>query len=130
MCCPKGWKRFQEKCYYLSTDRMSWLESEQNCTGMGSHLVVINSEAEQVCAGLREGHSSHRHGARPWQGLRAPPCPAGEWGCPFWVPSALAPLWHQPQPMGTLPPALLSLHLMDIVFFPGVPLQLGKRSIY
>ncbi|NXK02603.1 CLC4E protein, partial [Herpetotheres cachinnans] len=47
MCCPKGWKRFQESCYYLSTDRTSWAESEQNCTGMGSHLVVINSEAEQ-----------------------------------------------------------------------------------
>ncbi|NXJ96512.1 CLC4E protein, partial [Corythaixoides concolor] len=47
-CCPKGWRRFQEKCYYLSADTMSWLESEQNCSGMGSHLVVINSKAEQV----------------------------------------------------------------------------------
>ncbi|KAM6418110.1 C-type lectin domain family 4 member D-like [Pluvialis apricaria] len=47
-CCPKGWKRYQEKCYYLSTDEMSWAESVQNCTGMGSHLVVINSEEEQV----------------------------------------------------------------------------------
>ncbi|XP_030315381.1 C-type lectin domain family 4 member E isoform X1 [Calypte anna] len=46
-CCPKGWRRFQEKCYYLSNDLMSWAESEQNCTGMGSHLVVINSKAEQ-----------------------------------------------------------------------------------
>ncbi|NXR09923.1 CLC4D protein, partial [Semnornis frantzii] len=47
-CCPKAWKRFQKNCYYLSTDKMSWVESEQNCTGMGSHLVVINSKAEQV----------------------------------------------------------------------------------
>ncbi|KAM9388191.1 C-type lectin domain family 4 member E-like [Phaethornis superciliosus] len=46
-CCPKGWRHFQEKCYYLSGDLMSWAESEQNCTGMGSHLVVINSKAEQ-----------------------------------------------------------------------------------
>ncbi|XP_040450273.1 C-type lectin domain family 4 member A isoform X2 [Falco naumanni] len=46
-CCPKGWKRFQGSCYYLSTDVMSWDDSKQNCTGMGSHLVVINSEAEQ-----------------------------------------------------------------------------------
>ncbi|KAM9030311.1 C-type lectin domain family 4 member A-like isoform 2-T2 [Ara ararauna] len=46
-CCPKGWKRFQGSCYYLSGDVMSWAESEQNCTGMGSHLVVINSKAEQ-----------------------------------------------------------------------------------
>ncbi|NXT56695.1 CLC4E protein, partial [Pluvianellus socialis] len=48
MCCPKGWKYFQEKCYFLSADKMSWVESVQNCTGMGSHLVVISSEAEQV----------------------------------------------------------------------------------
>ncbi|NXV25157.1 CLC6A protein, partial [Cepphus grylle] len=48
MCCPNGWKRFQKSCYYLSTDTMFWVESVQNCTGMGSHLVVINSAAEQA----------------------------------------------------------------------------------
>ncbi|NWR19969.1 CLC6A protein, partial [Emberiza fucata] len=47
-CCPKGWIRFQGSCYFLSTDTMSWAESAQNCTGMGSHLVVITSKAEQV----------------------------------------------------------------------------------
>ncbi|KAM6438696.1 C-type lectin domain family 4 member E-like [Rhynochetos jubatus] len=46
-CCPKGWKRFQKGCYFLSEDAMPMDESVQNCTGMGSHLVVINSEAEQ-----------------------------------------------------------------------------------
>uniref|UniRef100_A0A8D0F7W4 C-type lectin domain-containing protein n=1 Tax=Strix occidentalis caurina TaxID=311401 RepID=A0A8D0F7W4_STROC len=48
MCCPKGWKLFQKSCYYISGNVMPWAESVQNCTGMGSHLVVINSEAEQV----------------------------------------------------------------------------------
>ncbi|NXM40762.1 CLC4D protein, partial [Gymnorhina tibicen] len=48
MCCPKGWRRFQRSCYFLSLDTMSWTESEQNCTGMGSQLVVITSKAEQV----------------------------------------------------------------------------------
>ncbi|XP_040985415.1 C-type lectin domain family 4 member A-like isoform X1 [Aquila chrysaetos chrysaetos] len=47
-CCPKGWKRFQKSCYFFSNDTMHGIESEQNCTGMGSHLVVINSEAEQA----------------------------------------------------------------------------------
>ncbi|XP_066195213.1 C-type lectin domain family 4 member E-like [Sylvia atricapilla] len=47
-CCPKGWRRFQRSCYFLSLDMMNWAESEQNCTGMGSQLVVINSKAEQV----------------------------------------------------------------------------------
>lgn len=50
MCCPKGWRRFQGSCYFLSTDTMSWAESAQNCTGMGSQLVVITSKAEQVSA--------------------------------------------------------------------------------
>ncbi|NWY73931.1 CLC4E protein, partial [Erithacus rubecula] len=47
MCCPEGWRRFQRSCYFLSLDMMNWTESEQNCTGMGSQLVVINSKAEQ-----------------------------------------------------------------------------------
>ncbi|NWZ38323.1 CLC4E protein, partial [Brachypodius atriceps] len=47
-CCPKGWRRFQRSCYFLSLDKMNWAESEQNCTEMGSQLVVINSKAEQV----------------------------------------------------------------------------------
>uniref|UniRef100_A0A8B9PGC3 C-type lectin domain family 4 member D n=1 Tax=Apteryx owenii TaxID=8824 RepID=A0A8B9PGC3_APTOW len=51
MCCPMGWRFFQKSCYYTSTDSMSWNESKENCTGMGSHLVVIDTEAEQVSAG-------------------------------------------------------------------------------
>ncbi|NXC36290.1 CLC4A protein, partial [Campylorhamphus procurvoides] len=46
-CCPKGWKRFQKGCYFLFLDLMSWVESEQNCSSMGSHLAVINSREEQ-----------------------------------------------------------------------------------
>nr|XP_025968408.1 C-type lectin domain family 4 member E-like [Dromaius novaehollandiae] len=46
-CCPMGWRLFQKSCYYVSSDEMSWGESEKNCTGMGSHLVVISTEVEQ-----------------------------------------------------------------------------------
>ncbi|XP_039376737.1 C-type lectin domain family 4 member D-like isoform X4 [Mauremys reevesii] len=46
-CCPSGWEPFQASCYYFSKDFMTWDDSERNCTGMGSHLVVINTEAEQ-----------------------------------------------------------------------------------
>uniref|UniRef100_A0A8D0G7R7 C-type lectin domain-containing protein n=1 Tax=Sphenodon punctatus TaxID=8508 RepID=A0A8D0G7R7_SPHPU len=46
-CCPAGWKRFQSSCYYFSDDQMNWNASEKNCTGMGSHLVVITTKAEQ-----------------------------------------------------------------------------------
>ncbi|XP_030404873.1 C-type lectin domain family 4 member E-like, partial [Gopherus evgoodei] len=46
-CCPMGWKHFQSSCYYFSRDIMNWGDSETNCTGMGSHLVVINKGTEQ-----------------------------------------------------------------------------------
>ncbi|NWY98697.1 CLC6A protein, partial [Loxia curvirostra] len=46
-CCPKGWRRFQGSCYFLSIDKMNCAESAENCTGMGSQLVVITSKAEQ-----------------------------------------------------------------------------------
>ncbi|XP_068557029.1 C-type lectin domain family 4 member D-like isoform X5 [Anas acuta] len=46
-CCPEGWRPFQESCYYFSDDQMPWNESQQNCSGMDSQLVVINTEAEQ-----------------------------------------------------------------------------------
>uniref|UniRef100_A0A8B9IRR8 Uncharacterized protein n=1 Tax=Amazona collaria TaxID=241587 RepID=A0A8B9IRR8_9PSIT len=114
-CCPKGWKRFQGSCYYLSGDVMSWADSEQNCTGMGSHLVVINSKAEQVCAGLRGGHSSQSPSASRG-GDSGPLCPAREGGaCPLCIPSAPAPLCHQPCSTGTPATSLCSvLYLMDI----------------
>ncbi|NWS06104.1 CLC4D protein, partial [Motacilla alba] len=46
-CCPKGWRGFQGSCYFLSSDTMNCAESAQNCSGMGSQLVVITSKAEQ-----------------------------------------------------------------------------------
>ncbi|NXE96219.1 CLC4E protein, partial [Menura novaehollandiae] len=53
-CCPQGWITFLKSCYFLSLDKMSCVKSEQNCTGMGSHLVVVNSEEEQVGVFLSE----------------------------------------------------------------------------
>ncbi|NXP27464.1 CLC4D protein, partial [Scytalopus superciliaris] len=55
-CCPKGWKRFQKSCYFLSLDSMPWEDSEQNCTGMGSHLAVINSREEQIRKASKDGN--------------------------------------------------------------------------
>ncbi|KFU94542.1 C-type lectin domain family 4 member D, partial [Chaetura pelagica] len=78
MCCPNGWKLFQNSCYYLSDDKMSWAESEQNCTGMGSHLVVINSKAEQGFL-FKELHRSSR-GENYYIGLSAQK--VGQW---HWV---------------------------------------------
>ncbi|XP_058849535.1 C-type lectin domain family 4 member E-like [Acipenser ruthenus] len=45
--CPEKWMQFNGKCYYFSTDNMNWNSSRDNCTSMGGHLVIIESEAEQ-----------------------------------------------------------------------------------
>lgn len=115
-CCPEGWRRFQESCYYFSADQMPWDESQQNCSGMGSHLVVINTEAEQVSAGLREGQSSLETGVPGLEGPQPLLAPAVEGGCPCCIHSALAPVCHQLPPTGTPATSLCSvLNLMDVV---------------
>nr|XP_042125972.1 C-type lectin domain family 4 member A-like [Peromyscus maniculatus bairdii] len=46
-CCPKDWKLFSSHCYYISTDAASWSKSEEKCSRMGAHLMVIHSQEEQ-----------------------------------------------------------------------------------
>nr|Q69FH1.1 RecName: Full=C-type lectin domain family 4 member D; AltName: Full=C-type lectin superfamily member 8; AltName: CD_antigen=CD368 [Rattus norvegicus]AAR02097.1 macrophage C-type lectin [Rattus norvegicus]AAS76661.1 macrophage C-type lectin [Rattus norvegicus] len=46
-CCPVSWRAFQSNCYFALNDNQTWHESERNCSGMSSHLVTINTEAEQ-----------------------------------------------------------------------------------
>ncbi|NXS98818.1 CLC4E protein, partial [Jacana jacana] len=71
-CCPKDWKLFQESCYYLSADRMPWRESVQNCTGMGSHLAVINSgEEQEFLFNLAKGISTNAYETKCYIGLTA-----------------------------------------------------------
>ncbi|NXS73281.1 CLC4E protein, partial [Pandion haliaetus] len=94
-CCPKGWKRFQKNCYFFSNDMMRSVESEQNCTGMGSHLVVINSEAEQVF--LSKEVQSPSRGENYYIGLSAQK--VGQW---HWVDktpfNATAAFWRRNEP--------------------------------
>ncbi|KAM6162676.1 C-type lectin domain family 4 member E [Erethizon dorsatum] len=46
-CCPPNWQHFQSSCYFFSTNTMTWTSSLKNCSDMGAHLVVINTEKEQ-----------------------------------------------------------------------------------
>ncbi|XP_042636368.1 C-type lectin domain family 4 member A-like [Orycteropus afer afer] len=46
-CCPENWVVSDTSCYFISSERKTWNESENNCSGMGAHLLVINSEEEQ-----------------------------------------------------------------------------------
>ncbi|XP_059112872.1 C-type lectin domain family 4 member A-like [Peromyscus eremicus] len=47
-CCPKDWKPFNSHCYFTSTDSASWRESEEKCSSMGAHLMVVHSQEEQA----------------------------------------------------------------------------------
>ncbi|NXS98820.1 CLC4E protein, partial [Jacana jacana] len=94
-CCPKGWKLFQESCYYLSADRMPWRESVQNCTGMGSQLAVINSGEEQGF--LNEELRQSSRGTNYYIGLRAQKVGKWQWmdQTPF---NETAAFWRQGEP--------------------------------
>ncbi|XP_059112876.1 C-type lectin domain family 4 member A-like isoform X2 [Peromyscus eremicus] len=46
-CCPKDWKPFSSHCYLISNDSASWRESEEKCSSMGAHLMVVHSQEEQ-----------------------------------------------------------------------------------
>ncbi|XP_058414863.1 C-type lectin domain family 4 member E [Diceros bicornis minor] len=46
-CCPLNWVHFQSSCYFFSTNVMSWTASLKNCSNVGAHLVVINTQEEQ-----------------------------------------------------------------------------------
>ncbi|XP_023566449.1 C-type lectin domain family 4 member A-like [Octodon degus] len=46
-CCPKNWKSFSSRCYFISTLSTSWNKSKESCSRRKAHLVVINSQEEQ-----------------------------------------------------------------------------------
>ncbi|XP_046538276.1 C-type lectin domain family 6 member A-like isoform X1 [Equus quagga] len=92
-CCPSTWKPFGSSCYFVSTEQNFWTKSEQNCVGMGAHLVVINTEAEQnfIIQQLNESLSyflglSDPQGNGNWQWIDKTPYKEN------------VRLWHQNEP--------------------------------
>ncbi|XP_053905460.1 asialoglycoprotein receptor 1 [Malaclemys terrapin pileata] len=47
-CCPRGWLRFGDSCYWFSGKQKTWEESNLYCKAQNSHLVVINTQDEQL----------------------------------------------------------------------------------
>nr|XP_057909841.1 early activation antigen CD69 [Doryrhamphus excisus] len=45
--CPTGWVRLDQSCFYLSTFRLSWEQSQKNCSAEGSSLAVVSSHKIQ-----------------------------------------------------------------------------------
>uniref|UniRef100_A0A493T206 C-type lectin domain-containing protein n=1 Tax=Anas platyrhynchos platyrhynchos TaxID=8840 RepID=A0A493T206_ANAPP len=97
-CCPEGWRPFQESCYYFSDDQMPWNESKKNCSGMGSQLVVINTEAEQVSAGRQMKYQ--QNAINLFIGLRAQE--VGQWRWADQTPyNESAAFWRPREPTNT-----------------------------
>lgn len=46
--CLAGWKIFEGSCYYFSTEVMSWSAAKETCIDQDAHLVIIETELEQV----------------------------------------------------------------------------------
>ncbi|AWO96446.1 putative C-type lectin domain family 4 member E-like isoform 2 [Scophthalmus maximus] len=45
--CADGWQMFGRTCFYLSTIRLNWDQSQRNCTARGGSLAVITSQGVQ-----------------------------------------------------------------------------------
>nr|XP_055075152.1 hepatic lectin-like [Misgurnus anguillicaudatus] len=45
--CEEGWTSYGGKCYFFSSEKMTWFEARDLCAGSKAHLVTINSKAEQ-----------------------------------------------------------------------------------
>jgi len=53
--CPDNWPHFNNSCYYISEryhyirkEDYTWQRANSTCKSMGGHLVVVESEAENV----------------------------------------------------------------------------------
>ncbi|XP_049587742.1 lectin BRA-3 [Syngnathus scovelli] len=46
--CPLGWFRLDQTCFFASTFRLSWEESQKNCSGEGGSLAVVSSQKVQT----------------------------------------------------------------------------------
>nr|XP_020143341.1 C-type lectin domain family 4 member A-like [Microcebus murinus] len=92
-CCPKNWRSFSSKCYFISTEAKSWHENEEDCSRMGAHLLVISTKDEQdfITQNLNE-HSAYfvglsdPEGRRRWQWVDQTPY------------NESATFWHKGEP--------------------------------
>ncbi|CAH2272365.1 asialoglyco receptor 1-like [Pelobates cultripes] len=69
--CPDGWLYYSLSCYFISKVGKSWEESTKICKDKNSHLVVVNSEEEQILGSwparrVLRARSWRRRGLRPY----------------------------------------------------------------
>ncbi|XP_026210251.1 C-type mannose receptor 2, partial [Anabas testudineus] len=46
--CQSGWREYENKCYFFSTDNKSWMEANAFCLGQNSNLMSIQDIHERL----------------------------------------------------------------------------------
>ncbi|XP_023264465.1 macrophage mannose receptor 1-like [Seriola lalandi dorsalis] len=46
--CQQGWREYEDKCYFFSTDTKSWIEANAFCLGQNSNLMSIQDIHERL----------------------------------------------------------------------------------
>uniref|UniRef100_A0A3Q2Q8N6 C-type lectin domain-containing protein n=1 Tax=Fundulus heteroclitus TaxID=8078 RepID=A0A3Q2Q8N6_FUNHE len=53
--CRQGWREYESKCYFFSTDTKSWPEANAHCMEQNSHLMSIQDIHERVRSSNPDG---------------------------------------------------------------------------
>ncbi|KAK7476918.1 hypothetical protein BaRGS_00031857 [Batillaria attramentaria] len=48
ICCPSGWERYEDSCYYFNTVKKNWVDAQKACKDMypEANLVEIGDSGE------------------------------------------------------------------------------------
>uniref|UniRef100_G3VT55 C-type lectin domain family 4 member G n=1 Tax=Sarcophilus harrisii TaxID=9305 RepID=G3VT55_SARHA len=63
--CPDSWLAFEGSCYFFSTNKTHWDQSQQKCAQEQAHLVIVNNLEEQTFL------TQNTRGLGYWIGLTA-----------------------------------------------------------
>ncbi|XP_058261092.1 C-type lectin domain family 6 member A-like [Hemibagrus wyckioides] len=105
--CEEGWKSLGLKCYYFSTIKLDWTQSQDYCVEKGGHLVIITSQIEQdfVVSQIGETHGIGLHNLETegqWMWVNNQPLK--ETGVTFWYSAPEGPnepdTWKIQDPSG------------------------------
>ncbi|TRZ01727.1 hypothetical protein DNTS_032280 [Danionella cerebrum] len=53
--CDNGWRRFENSCYFLSEDRLTWQKSREQCQKKGGDLAIITNQHVQEFLSNEDG---------------------------------------------------------------------------